>query len=117
MAELSTPFMNFRWYLRIYNKHRSLLFVVNEIVFTVIFFFSRIVAEFYVVYEFVKFYDIMEITGIKAEHPIYSVVQPILMLIMITMNGYWFVNLLRVTMKSIRRYGAPVEPAEKKKEM
>ena len=67
-------------------------------------------AEFYVVYEFYKYYDIMEVTGIRAEHPIYAVVQPILMLIMIIMNTYWFVNLLRVTRKSIVRYISPEKP-------
>eukprot|EP00933_Yihiella_yeosuensis_P038917 TRINITY_DN32864_c0_g1_i1.p1 TRINITY_DN32864_c0_g1~~TRINITY_DN32864_c0_g1_i1.p1 ORF type:complete len:159 (-),score=18.80 TRINITY_DN32864_c0_g1_i1:307-747(-) len=116
--EASTPFMSMMWYLTYSEQKDSTAFLVNGIVFTLMFFLCRVLFIPFNIYQFASIGFCTDMdkmiphpTALDKYAPYIAVCGYIFIL---TLNLIWFRKLLMGAVKKLRKTKGEDEAAEKK---
>ena len=117
--EVSTIFVSFRWLLFTHGHGDSHLYKVNALISFVMFLIGRVIFQFYIVFfiglDWVYWeYERKNLTLYKA---LVVTEMAIMVVLSIVLNSYWFVLMVKMMIRTIKKLMGPKQEDEEKVEL
>lgn len=104
-TEISTPFVNIRWFLFTHGATGSIWYAINSIVAFFVFFFGRIVFQFYIVFDraIPLVWNLFNSKKLGVYQAFVVSEMGLMVILSIVLNSYWFWLMCKMIIRIAKR--------------